>query len=65
MQLRAKARCPPIGAAMRIQTKAASALLLSQPSLTVQIRQLEQGLGARVLDRNTRSTNLTAVDTRM
>ena len=42
-------------------TKAASALHLSQPSLTVQIRQLEQSLGTRVLDRNTRSANLTAL----
>jgi DNA-binding transcriptional LysR family regulator len=36
-------------------TKAAKALNLSQPSLTVQIRQLEAALGVRVLDRNTHS----------
>ncbi len=42
-------------------TKAASALNLSQPSLTVQIRQLEANLGLRLLDRNTRSANLTPV----
>lgn len=42
-------------------TRAAEALGLSQPSLTVQIRQLEADLGVRVLDRNTRSARLTAV----
>jgi DNA-binding transcriptional LysR family regulator len=42
-------------------TKAANAVHLSQPSLTVQIRQLEQSLGVRLLDRNTRSASLTAL----
>jgi DNA-binding transcriptional LysR family regulator len=42
-------------------TRAANAVHLSQPSLTVQIRQLEQSLGVRLLDRNTRSASLTAL----
>ena len=42
-------------------TKAAGAVHLSQPSLTVQIRQLEESLGVRLIDRNTRSANLTAI----
>lgn len=42
-------------------TRAASAVHLSQPSLTVQIRQLEQSLGVRLVDRNTRSASLTAL----
>lgn len=42
-------------------TRAASAVHLSQPSLTVQIRQLEQSLGVRLVDRNTRSATLTAL----
>jgi DNA-binding transcriptional LysR family regulator len=42
-------------------TRAATAVHLSQPSLTVQIRQLEQSLGVRLVDRNTRSADLTAV----
>jgi DNA-binding transcriptional LysR family regulator len=42
-------------------TKAAGAVHLSQPSLTVQIRQLEESLGVRLIDRNTRSASLTAL----
>src|SRR5215831_14748716 len=42
-------------------TKAASALYISQPSFTVQIKQLEEELGVRLLDRNTRSVSLTAI----
>ncbi len=42
-------------------TRAANQLNLSQPALTVQIRQLEETLGVRLLDRNTRSVRLTEV----
>ena len=42
-------------------TRAARAVHLSQPALTVQIRQLEQALNVKVLDRNTRSVRLTRV----
>jgi DNA-binding transcriptional LysR family regulator len=42
-------------------TRAAHAVHLSQPALTVQIRQLEQALNVKVLDRNTRSVRLTRV----
>jgi DNA-binding transcriptional LysR family regulator len=42
-------------------TRAARALNVSQPTFTVQIRQLETALGARLLDRNTRSVQLTAI----
>ena len=40
-------------------TKAASRLHLSQPALTVQIRRLEETVGARLFDRNSRSVALT------
>ena len=41
-------------------TQAASLLHLSQPALTVQIRQLESSLGVRLFDRNTRHVALTS-----
>jgi DNA-binding transcriptional LysR family regulator len=40
-------------------TRAAGALALSQPALTVQVRGLEQALGQRLFDRNTRSVSPT------
>lgn len=42
-------------------TRAAQAVNLSQPALTVQMRLLEEVLNVRVLDRNTRSVQLTRV----
>ena len=39
--------------------RAAAALLIAQPSLSRQIRRLEQQLGARLLDRTPRGTQLT------
>lgn len=42
-------------------TRAARALNLSQPALTVQIRQLEDVLNIRVLDRNTRTVQVTRI----
>jgi DNA-binding transcriptional LysR family regulator len=42
-------------------TRAARSLNISQPTFTVQIRQLETELGVRLLDRNTRSVELTRV----
>lgn len=40
-------------------TRAAASLNLSQPALTVQIRKLEEALGIRLFDRNTRVVALT------
>jgi len=40
-------------------TRAAQELHLSQPALTVQIRQLEEQLGITLFDRNTRSVEIT------
>jgi len=40
-------------------TRAAQSLHISQPALTVQMHQLEEALGVRLLDRNTRAVKLT------
>jgi DNA-binding transcriptional LysR family regulator len=40
-------------------TRAAKSLNVSQPTFTVQIRQLEEAVGVRLLDRTTRSVQLT------
>jgi len=48
-------------AATRNFTRAASTLCLSQPALTMRIRQLEESLQLRVFDRHTRSVQLTRV----
>ena len=42
-------------------TQAASILNVTQPALTVQIKRLEETLGVRLLDRDTRSVELTRV----
>jgi DNA-binding transcriptional LysR family regulator len=42
-------------------TRAARALHISQPALTVQILKLEETIGVRLLDRNTRTVKLTAI----
>jgi DNA-binding transcriptional LysR family regulator len=42
-------------------TRAARLLHLSQPALTKQIRQLEETLGVRLLDRNTKSVAVTRI----
>lgn len=42
-------------------TRAAVLLHLSQPALTKQVRQLEEVLGVRLLDRNTRKVELTQI----
>lgn len=52
-------------ARLRSFTRAAALLHLSQPALTVQIKQLEESLGVRLLDRNTRSVKLTPAGKRL
>lgn len=42
-------------------TRAAAELHLSQPALTVQVRELESALGLKLVDRNTRRVQLTAI----
>jgi DNA-binding transcriptional LysR family regulator len=42
-------------------TRAAAVMHLSQPALTVQIRRLEESLAVKLLDRNTRTVELTRV----
>jgi LysR family transcriptional regulator, carnitine catabolism transcriptional activator len=42
-------------------TRAAKAVHISQPTFTVQIRRLETSLGVRLVDRNTRSVQLTPI----
>jgi DNA-binding transcriptional LysR family regulator len=42
-------------------TRAARIMSLSQPALTKQVRQLEESLGVRLFDRNTRTVELTRI----
>lgn len=42
-------------------TRAAALLHISQPALTVQIRKLEEALGIRLIDRNSRAVDITRV----
>ena len=42
-------------------TRAAAELHVSQPALTVQVRELESALGLKLFDRNTRRVRLTAI----
>ena len=42
-------------------TRAAAELHLSQPALTVQVRELESALGLKLVDRNTRRVQLTGI----
>src|SRR5688572_1924603 len=42
-------------------TRAAAELNLSQPALTVQVRELESALGLKLVDRNTRRIQLTGI----
>jgi DNA-binding transcriptional LysR family regulator len=42
-------------------TRAAALLHISQPALTVQLRKLEETLGIRLLDRNSRTVDITRV----
>src|SRR5438477_6505640 len=46
-------------------TRAARLLNVSQPALTMQIRQLEGVLGVRLFDRNTRRVRLTRIGTEL
>ena len=48
-------------AKLRSFTQAAAALHISQPTLTVQIKRLEEALGLRLFDRNPRSVDLTRI----
>lgn len=48
-------------AKLRSFTQAAAALHISQPTLTVQIKRLEETLGLRLFDRNPRSVDLTRI----
>ena len=56
-QLRSLVAIAPLGNF----TRAAQSLHISQPALTVQMHPLEEALGARLLDRNTRTVKLTTL----